>query len=1167
MNYTGKKFPRVYSISTVGVTRHNNTDLLVHPLRTDFTGQSGTGKSLIAADIPQLILTAGKHYKSATSSNDPREYNELPLKKLNFAYAFMNIEVQKGKFIAIGVMIKRSPKQLIPFIIQAQMGIDSEKNTKFKPLERIIRFKDFYENGEILTPENFQYKFDKHQIYLTTFYNKSAAYHKLLNINKILHIDLSEDDNLRKQYAHSLQTLSRGKEIATEGNAFKRFLFTEDDLVAKKFKEQSKAIEDDHRRYEQEWKTQNTLSKKKAVLNELLNLKKTKVDAFEDRLTKETTHFHQQFKQREKQLKNAIEQCFETELELIALSDRKNELELATEKKEIDTLLRKFKEEKKKYKEAKAANEEIQKQLETLEKLLIELEKPYKELDDKKRKIESIEALIYRHTSTEEIQRNFEIQQKNILQKDKLKELDTFLLKYNLKNEFELSHFSKSFKTAIEFYSQRKPEIKTEIENIQKLKDIIKTQDSNSFAGWAVKEEIKLSQLQESVLFYFATNPTKFDEKEHYIPSPKDFIEALKNEVAETENTFVINLSGLHFHIKKRPSYIFENPKQLKSEIERIGTHYQGEIDKLNQELKTIESLDNLFSKELSFSEEHLNAYLNRKEIQNFIEDSNLKLTREQLEEQIKLYELEQSLPQEQKIKTLYKPALEKYSAQLNLQTTSKEKQNVNTTIQSNALTSVKEFRAKFSESIYNRKRLMIEQTANEAKLISWKINLELPLKSGNETFLNPFKNNQEEKTSKFRNRYKNETNIQELNRQANDLFQSKGKEIGEVESFKSAIPYLSQQAENRAKDYKSYFNVDFNTNSVFETISEETLNAIKAKEISTKQVYENKYSETLNFFSEELNGNPILFSHNFNLNTLILELIPHEIISNKDDPEKSLKSDIENKLALLSQQIMELSKEEARKIYDTVKELKRIVRQQTNYLDYVKAVISNFKLASHNKVLLEWKDSSEYKLEWIDALYKDISEANFTDNLFGEKTKINAQELLVINFKKYCNTKSEVKANDILNPFNYYEASARIVDPNDERSPGSSGQTYGMLALLCIAKLSIVEGKSREAFNRIEPGIRILPIDEVAGLGENFDMLYDIAQRLDYQIFTMTITANDLTFQEGSQIYYEFIKNADEKNFEYNEGIQACFSKDDLIDDIETHFDDSIFSLEQIAK
>ena len=1167
MSYTGKKFPRVYSISTVGVTRHNNTDLLVHPLRTDFTGQSGTGKSLIAADIPQLILTAGKYYKSATSSNDQREYNGLPLKKLNFAYAFMNIEVQKGKFIAIGVMIKRSPKRLTPFIIQAKMGIDSEKNPKFKPLERIVRFKDFYDNGEVLTPENFQHKFDNQQVYLTTFYNKSTSYHKLLNINKILHIDLSEDDNLRKQYAHSLQTLSRGEEIATEGNAFKRFLFTEDDLVAKKFNEQSKAIEDDHRRYEQEWKTQTALSEKKVVLNELLNLKKIKVDALEDSLTKETKHFHQQFTQKEKQLKNAIKQFFEIELELIVLNDRRNELELATVKEEINTLLESFKKEKKKYKEAKATNEEIQKQLETLKSSLTELEKSYKELDSKKEKIESIEALIYRYQSIKEIQRRFEVQQKNILQKDKLKELDTFLLKHNLKNEFEFSRFSKSFKTAILFYSQRETEIKTEIENLQKLKDIIKTQDSNSFAGWAVKNEIKLSQLQESVLFHFAAIPTKFDKIKRYIPSPKDFIEALNNEVEDTEDTFVINLSGLHLHIEKRPSYIFENPKQLKSEVERVGSHYQEEIDKLNQELKTIENLDNLLFNELSFSEEHLTAYLNRNEIQSFIEDPNLKLTREQLEERVKLYEFEQLLPQEQKVRALHKPALETYLSQLNLQTTSKEKQDTNKVIQSNALTLIKEVRAKFSKSISNHRRLMIERAVNEANLISWKINFELPLESGNENFPNPFKNNQEEKISKFRGRYKNETSIQEINQQEKSSFQSKGKELSEVNSFKSALPYLSQQAEKKVKDYKNYFNVDFNTSNVYETISEEVLNTTKAKEQSAKEVYEKKYHETLQRFSEELNGNPIFSSHNFDLNTLILELIPHEIISNKDDPEKSLKSDIENKLALLSQQIKELSMEEARKIYDTVKELKRIVRQQTNYLDYVKAVISNFKLASHNKVLLEWKDSSVYRLEWIDALFKDILDVNFKDNLFGEKTKINAHELLELNFKKYCNTKSEVKAKDILNPFNYYEASARIVDPNDERNPGSSGQTYGMLALLCIAKLSIVEGKSREAFNRIEPGIRILPIDEVAGLGENFDMLYDIAQRLDYQIFTMTITANDLTFQDGRQIYYEFIKNADEKSFEYNEGVQACFSKDDLIDDIETHFDDSIFSLEQLKK
>ena len=79
--------------------------------------------------------------------------------------------------------------------------------------------------------------------------------------------------------------------------------------------------------------------------------------------------------------------------------------------------------------------------------------------------------------------------------------------------------------------------------------------------------------------------------------------------------------------------------------------------------------------------------------------------------------------------------------------------------------------------------------------------------------------------------------------------------------------------------------------------------------------------------------------------------------------------------------------------------------------------------------------------------------------------------------------------------------------------------------------------------------------------------MLYDMPNGLDHQIFIMTITANDLTFEDGKQIYYEFIKNADEKLFEYNEGIQACFSKDNLIEDIETHFADSAFSLEYIME
>ena len=62
MKEIGKKYPRIYSIHTVGIRNHNNADYLIHPLRTDFTGESSTGKSLVGADLPQLILTAGLFY-------------------------------------------------------------------------------------------------------------------------------------------------------------------------------------------------------------------------------------------------------------------------------------------------------------------------------------------------------------------------------------------------------------------------------------------------------------------------------------------------------------------------------------------------------------------------------------------------------------------------------------------------------------------------------------------------------------------------------------------------------------------------------------------------------------------------------------------------------------------------------------------------------------------------------------------------------------------------------------------------------------------------------------------------------------------------------------------------------------------------------------------------
>lgn len=58
-----KQYPRIFSLSTVGIIYHNNCDYLLHPLRTDFTGGSGSGKSVIA-DLLQLIFVAKRNFGS-----------------------------------------------------------------------------------------------------------------------------------------------------------------------------------------------------------------------------------------------------------------------------------------------------------------------------------------------------------------------------------------------------------------------------------------------------------------------------------------------------------------------------------------------------------------------------------------------------------------------------------------------------------------------------------------------------------------------------------------------------------------------------------------------------------------------------------------------------------------------------------------------------------------------------------------------------------------------------------------------------------------------------------------------------------------------------------------------------------------------------------------------
>ncbi|MDC3299462.1 hypothetical protein OAV05_02485, partial [Flavobacteriaceae bacterium] len=137
-----KDYPRIYSLSTINIIHHQNFDYLFHPFRTDFSGDSGVGKSILT-DLIQLILVGSTVYESATESNGDRPFNNLVLEskdKGDFGYAFINVEVEKNSFLVVGAFIERNKNRSQAFIIKKGIGF---QNYPFTSLDQPMTIRDF----------------------------------------------------------------------------------------------------------------------------------------------------------------------------------------------------------------------------------------------------------------------------------------------------------------------------------------------------------------------------------------------------------------------------------------------------------------------------------------------------------------------------------------------------------------------------------------------------------------------------------------------------------------------------------------------------------------------------------------------------------------------------------------------------------------------------------------------------------------------------------------------------------------------------------------------------------------------------------------------------------------------------------------------------------------
>jgi exonuclease SbcC len=271
-------YPRIYSLSTVGILKHYVHDYIFHPLRTDFIGPNGVGKSVIA-DLMQLLFiydTDLIQFGTDAVKNEKRSIYTLPY-DVGVAYCFLNVEVSQGQFLVIGIALSaQSGTRITPFVLMKQPELHLAIGDLALTKDEIPWAKDFLVGGtKIPDTKALAALLKDKDIYLKTFRKKEDVrqYYQFLFDKEILSINLSVESNL-KAFARVIQSFSKAKSLnlspSAASRSLKEFLFeNEDKELVTEYEQQQASLEQILREYGRLHTDIETLKEKQKQLSEL----------------------------------------------------------------------------------------------------------------------------------------------------------------------------------------------------------------------------------------------------------------------------------------------------------------------------------------------------------------------------------------------------------------------------------------------------------------------------------------------------------------------------------------------------------------------------------------------------------------------------------------------------------------------------------------------------------------------------------------------------------------------------------------------------------------------------------------------------------------------------------------------------------------------------------
>ncbi|MFC4233382.1 hypothetical protein ACFOW1_15890 [Parasediminibacterium paludis] len=1053
-------YPKIYSVSTVGVRQHENADYLLHPVRTDFTGNNGLGKSIIA-DLLQLIFVPLRdEWKPGTEGldKDKRKIESIPLEKdwIQHAYSFLNIEKSKGKYITIGVFIPNTSRVPVrPFIIQ--QGDDFEtKGSRLKSFEQILVSNDFIaDTGHVLDLKGLKRNlYDKYKIHLKDFFNRDEVnnYFDLLFKNQIIPIDLTKEINL-KSFAKVLQSFSRAKTLdINKSKSLQDFLFEDNEDIKTTFEIQKETLNQHIRNFHNANTEITTLRQKQSKLENLKQTFATYEAAKQDYLSKNAHLLHKIFNENRKAYEanehkknKAFEdytkskaeyenQCVESYSKIIEQKGICNQIRITLEEQQADA--GKHNIENLRKNSRLTAN--LVEQLETLNSIIIECVS-----------INQVELIFAKEEKLK--------QQKSKL--DRLKQMPSF-------SEFKNSRWAENYSLAYSHYSDRSQIIASSLKTLKRILDLYDGNNPDSFFNWAIKHNKELSLEQETVVMSFKEiyiKKVSSNEGKKFTLKPEILLDSFDKEV----NGIWVNLGELSEYFPLVSKQIFNDKDRLRQAIEKDKENTIEEIRLLEREQDAIQELNQGLIN-IGYNQEYCEIYHNAKvleewEYDKLFSEDNLNFIIEHFESFAKVDSIKEEL----------KSLDEKIYKIIGDVTLLDVELKYNNEVLTEIFTKVNDLKAEITKPIevqeFNIKHLELQELIRKRD-----------------------ENKKEIATiEKVRGYTKGERNNQK------NTFDLCSQNTQLLRTAKSNSEHLFNEAK---KNLEERTELKFDNLLALGHVTEELVDNLRNEHERIQSLYQTEYIAVAGNFEDSKpdNKNPEIYKIDgvpyFSFQSLV------NLLCGKIGLEN-----LTTKLAELNDNLKSLGELQLKILIEVFSLVEKQYREHEDTIRRLNFFFEKNKISDSFRFNVEFNSRKDINIDWIEKMKDKARVQKLGPDLFTLNEDIPSEENTPIQLiSKIANTfYNSINADpyQLLNPKFYFTLKVEMKDEDGKSNSGSGGQAYTALALLCIGRLSIVQKQQDKHL-----GVKFIIIEELSNIDDtNFNIFPEIAKRFGYQLMTMT--------------------------------------------------------------